>query len=216
MGSSSWISINPLIHVCLQKRKVLADPSLPPEFRISLAKSLRNDLFFQVSNYHLWCSGHASFRCYLHIFNCPLSADSVPDWDSGAYSCYVHSRGNSTKIAVVVFQYKTSWIWMTYCSVESALWILSWCWWNYEMGYYMTVWGNSYALLIRLTITVIKCVITARCVIGVMCAMQYANILWAGSWLLAMSMISNVNMAFWDCPTVASQGNCSLLRTWNG
>ena len=32
----------------LQKRKVLADPSLPPEFRISLAKSLRHDLFSKV------------------------------------------------------------------------------------------------------------------------------------------------------------------------
>ena len=35
-------------NVWLQKRKVLSDPSLPPEFRISLAKSLRHDLFFQV------------------------------------------------------------------------------------------------------------------------------------------------------------------------
>ena len=31
-----------------QKRAVLADPALPPEFKMALAKSLRNDLFFQV------------------------------------------------------------------------------------------------------------------------------------------------------------------------
>ena len=31
-----------------QKRKVLADPALPPEFKMALARSLRNDLFVQV------------------------------------------------------------------------------------------------------------------------------------------------------------------------
>ena len=32
----------------LQKRRILSDPSLPSEFRLSLARSLRHDLFFQV------------------------------------------------------------------------------------------------------------------------------------------------------------------------
>jgi len=31
-----------------QKKAVLSDPTLPPEFRISLARSLRNDLFSQI------------------------------------------------------------------------------------------------------------------------------------------------------------------------
>jgi hypothetical protein len=31
----------------VQKRQVLSDPTLPPEFRLTLAQSLRHDLFFQ-------------------------------------------------------------------------------------------------------------------------------------------------------------------------
>jgi hypothetical protein len=32
----------------MQKREVLSDPKLPPEFRVALAKSLQDNLFTQV------------------------------------------------------------------------------------------------------------------------------------------------------------------------
>ena len=43
-----------------QKRKVLADPARPPEFKMALARSLRNDLFFQVQP-----SVQGTLRCTL-------------------------------------------------------------------------------------------------------------------------------------------------------
>ncbi len=51
-----WVNLLIFCVLCdVQKRKVLSDPTLPPEFRISLARSLRHDLFFQVCVYDIEC-----------------------------------------------------------------------------------------------------------------------------------------------------------------
>jgi hypothetical protein len=88
----------------LQKRKVLADPSLPPEFRISLAKSLRHDLFSKVLDSPDSVGDYSlNFRK-----NKPnVSSDSFSGWYSGACACHVHSRGKIWTVngSVVLHEY---------------------------------------------------------------------------------------------------------------
>ncbi len=92
-----------LVTTCFagQKRKVLSDPTLPPEFRISLAKSLRHDLFFQVfasadvkqcftsCTLVIFCNNLVPALGWLGI------ADSVPYWHSGEDTCNFHCWGKA-------------------------------------------------------------------------------------------------------------------------
>ena len=75
--ATSWflqveMGISWLISTGNQKKKVLSDPTLPPELRISLAKSLRHDLFFQARctteiDQRQLCSWVSICMCQKHI-----------------------------------------------------------------------------------------------------------------------------------------------------